>query len=193
VGFVFWEQSPRHVSVEKAAAIARQLPAFVSRVGVVVNSPPSFVESARRAANLDAMQLHGDEAVREYAGVQGRLIKSVTLVTEEDVARAAALPAEVAVLIDAGDPARRGGTGQRANWTFAAQLARLRPVILAGGLTAETIGEAVREVRPWAVDVSSGVEDAPGIKSQRRMEAFFEGINSIQNSEFTTKLTDSGA
>jgi phosphoribosylanthranilate isomerase len=90
----------------------------------------------------------------------------------------------VTVLIDAGDPSRRGGTGQRANWARAAELARLRPVILAGGLTADTVGDAVQQVQPWAVDVSSGVEDAPGIKSQRRMEAFFEAINVIQNHEF---------
>jgi phosphoribosylanthranilate isomerase len=178
LGFVLWEGSPRHLSVAQAAAIARHVPAFVSRVGVVVNMPPAQVESARQTANLDVIQLHGEEAVREYAGVLGRLIKAVTLTAEEDVARAAALPAEVTVLIDARDPVRHGGTGQHANWAHAAELARLRPVILAGGLDAETVGAAVHQVRPWAVDVSSGVEAAPGIKSQRRMEAFFDAINS---------------
>ncbi len=184
LGFVLWQGSPRHLPVEQAAAIARRIPAFVSRVGVVVNMPPDQVEPVRRAANFDVIQLHGDEAVREYAGVQARLIKAVTLTAEENVARAAALPADGTVRVDAGDPARRGGTGQHANWARAAELARLRPVILAGGLTAETVGAAVEQVQPWAVDVSSGVEDAPGIKSQRKMVKFFEAINAIQNYEF---------
>jgi phosphoribosylanthranilate isomerase len=82
----------------------------------------------------------------------------------------------VAILVDAADRARRGGTGQRANWTRAAELARTRQVVLAGGLTAETVVEAVERVRPWAVDVSSGVEQSPGIKSSKRMEAFFRAV-----------------
>jgi phosphoribosylanthranilate isomerase len=179
LGFVLWEGSPRHVSAGRAGAIAGRMPAFVSRVGVLVNMPPAEARAARQAASLDALQLHGDEILDEYAEIQARLIKAVTLVSEDDVVRAAALPSAVTVLVDAGDSTRRGGTGQRANWALAARLARLRPIVLAGGLTAETVDEAIHQVEPWAVDVSSGVEDAPGIKNSRRMEKFFEAIHAI--------------
>jgi phosphoribosylanthranilate isomerase len=179
VGFVLWDRSPRHISAAEAAAIAVRLPPFVTRVGVVVDMPAPQVAEAARTAGLDAVQLHGDEPAGAYAGVARRVIKAVSLEQEEDIARALALPPDVTILVDAADRTRRGGTGQRANWTFAAELARARPIILAGGLTAETVGEAIDRVHPWAVDVSSGVEDAPGIKNARRMARFFDVVEGL--------------
>jgi phosphoribosylanthranilate isomerase len=173
LGFVLWDRSPRHIAAAEVAAIAARLPPFVTRVGVAVDVPAARLKAMAEEAALDAVQLHGDESVSAYLGTARRVIKAVSLEQEEDVAAALALPAEVTVLVDAADRTRRGGTGQRANWTLAAEIARARPVVLAGGLTAETVGEAIDCVRPWAVDVSSGVEDAPGIKSARRMERFF--------------------
>jgi phosphoribosylanthranilate isomerase len=176
VGFVLWDRSPRHVAAAEAAAIVARLPPFVTRVGVVVDTPPEAVGAAAREAGLDAVQLHGDESIAPYRGLTARLIKAVALEKDEDVEAALALPGDVTILVDAADRARRGGTGQRANWTRAAELARARPIVLAGGLTAETVVEAVERVRPWAVDVSSGVEQSPGIKSAKRLEAFFRAL-----------------
>jgi phosphoribosylanthranilate isomerase len=176
VGFVLWDRSPRHLPPSEAAGILARLPPFVTRVGVVVDMPPEAVGASAREAGLDAVQLHGDESIAPYRGLPVRLIKAVTLEQDEDVEAALALPLDVAILVDAADRARRGGTGQRANWTRAAELARTRQVVLAGGLTAETVVEAVERVRPWAVDVSSGVEQSPGIKSSKRMEAFFRAV-----------------
>jgi phosphoribosylanthranilate isomerase len=176
VGFVFWPDSPRLVSVPAAREIAAGVPPFVARIGVFVNAPVDEVTRVVETVGLDAVQLHGDEGVHQYERVKSRLIKAVTLVSDADVARAATLPAHVTTLVDATDRVRRGGTGQVADWSQAAALAARRPVILAGGLTAENVGAAVRRVRPWALDVSSGVESAPGIKSRARLEAFFAAV-----------------
>jgi len=111
--------------------------------------------------------------------VAARLIKAVSPETEDEVASAVGLASDVAVLVDATAPLDRGGTGRRANWDLAARIARSRPVLLAGGLTADNVIAAVRVVTPWAVDVSSGVEESPGIKSRRRLEEFFEALGGL--------------
>jgi len=165
VGFVFWPRSPRVVSAAAAHSIASALPAWVARVGVFVNATPDDVVQVVQQVGLDVVQLHGGEAVYGYSALAVRLIKAVTLDSDADVERAAALPAHVTVLVDATDPVTHGGTGRAADWSRAAALARLRPIMLAGGLSAENAAAAVETVRPWALDVSSGVESAPGIKS----------------------------
>jgi phosphoribosylanthranilate isomerase len=176
LGFVFWPKSPRVLSVQAARDIAAGVPLFVARIGVFVDTSADDVARIVDEVGLDGVQLHGDERVDRYERVKSRLIKAVTLESGEDVMRAATLPAYVTTLVDAADRIRRGGTGQVADWSQAAALAARRPVILAGGLTAENVGEAVRSVRPWALDVSSGVETAPGIKTRDRLEAFFAAV-----------------
>lgn len=176
IGFVLWEGSPRYVNVSTAAAISSLLPPFIARVGVVVNQPADQVAAAVGAAGLDVVQLHGDEAVAAYRGVSRRLVRAVAIESPADVAAALNAPSDVTILADATDATRRGGTGRRANWRLAAEVARRRPLILAGGLTAENVGEAIASVRPWAVDVSSGIEVSPGIKSPERLEAFFAAM-----------------
>lgn len=176
LGFVFWPKSPRVLSVQAARDIAAGVPPFVARIGVFVDTTADDVARIVDEVGLDGVQLHGDERVDRYERVKSRLIKAVTLESGEDVMRAATLPAYVTTLVDAADRVRRGGTGQVADWSQAAALAARRPVILAGGLTAENVGEAVRSVRPWALDVSSGVETAPGIKTRERLEAFFAAV-----------------
>jgi len=176
VGFVLWSKSPRVIEADQAAAIARTLPAFVTRVGVFVNASPDDVRRVVREIGLDVAQLHGDERVADYVGVAAKVVKVVSLGDDADVRSAVALPVEVTVLVDAVDRERRGGTGERADWTRAARLARERPVILAGGLVAADVGDAIRRVRPWAIDVSSGVEDRPGIKSADKLRALFAAV-----------------
>jgi phosphoribosylanthranilate isomerase len=177
VGFVFWPRSPRRIAVETAREIGGILPPFVARIGVFVDMPVDDVARIVDDARLDGVQLHGDEKTDPYRQLKARLIKAVTLDSDTDVKAAATLPAHVTVLVDATDRVRRGGTGRVADWTNAAALAAQRPIILAGGLTAANAAEAIRQVRPWAVDVSSGVESAPGVKSRERLEAFFAAVN----------------
>jgi phosphoribosylanthranilate isomerase len=177
IGFVLWERSPRCIGTEEAARIASTIPPFVTRVGVFVDATPDEVARAVHDIGLDTVQLHGDETVELYGQVGARLIKAVAPATSQDVEDAIALPADVAVLVDARDEERRGGTGQVANWAYAAEIARSRPVILAGGITAQNVAAAIAAVRPWALDVSSGVEDSPGIKSHPRLREFFFAFN----------------
>lgn len=176
LGFIFWPRSPRAITPAAARWIHAHVPPFVSRVGVFVNASPAEVADATAAAGLDVVQLHGDEPVEAYAGVGARIMKVAALETTADVERVLAWPSAVTPLVDAVDRERRGGTGRLADWTLAAQVAAARPMVLAGGLNAENVGEAVSRVRPWAVDVSSGVEDAPGIKSPARLRAFFASL-----------------
>jgi phosphoribosylanthranilate isomerase len=145
-------------------------------VGVFVNASPDEVSHAVDAIGLDVAQLHGDEPVARYRHVASRLIKAVAAETSEDVQEALTLPPEVAVLVDAADRERRGGTGRTANWDRAADLAQARPIVLSGGLTAANIAAALRQVQPWGVDVSSGVEDAPGVKNPAKLREFFEAV-----------------
>lgn len=177
LGFVFWSDSPRCVSVEHAREIAAAVGPFVARVGVFVNAPPEEVGRIVRAVRLDAVQLHGDEPVGRYLSWDTRVIKAVRLTSEDDVERAADLPRHVTPLVDAADAIRRGGTGQLADWDQAAALSLRRPIMLAGGLVADNVIGAIRKVRPWAVDVSSGVEAAPGVKSVERMTHFFQAVS----------------
>lgn len=172
VGFVLWEPSPRALSIAAAARLAAAVPAGVTRVGVFVDAAPAEVARAVREIGLDAVQLHGDEPVAEFSRVGARVIKAVTLETGRDVETAAALPASVTVLVDASDRVRRGGTGHRADWRLAAALSARREIWLAGGLTVENVADAVKQVRPVAVDVSSGVESSPGVKDAARLAAF---------------------
>jgi phosphoribosylanthranilate isomerase len=183
LGFVLWPKSPRAIRPAAAAAVGRAVPPFVTRVGVVVDFAPADVAYAVLRGRFDAIQLHGDEPVESYLTLGPRILKAVSLASDEDIAAAIALPGEVTVLVDAADRERRGGTGQRADWVRAAAVARARPLVLAGGLTADTVVEAIERVRPWAVDVSSGVEDAPGIKSAKKMEAFFRQVEQVRTRE----------
>ena len=176
LGFVFWLASPRAISVQAAREVTGAVPPLVARVGVFVDASADDVARIADEVGLDAVQLHGDERIDGYARVKSRLIKAVTLNSDDDVFGAAALPAHVTTLVDATDRLRRGGTGQLADWRHAAALAARRPIILAGGLTADNVAGAIKQVRPWALDVSSGVESAPGIKSRERLEAFFAAV-----------------
>jgi len=177
LGFVFWPDSPRFVDPYRAKAIVASLPPFVSAVGLFVNQPSAHVASVASLVRLNVVQLHGDETP-EYAATIGRpVVRALSL-------QAAAhgldrWPLHVTILLDAHDPERRGGTGRTIDWEAAASIARKRSVMLAGGLTPENIADAVGRVRPYGVDVSSGVESAPGIKDVGRLRALFENLHGI--------------
>jgi phosphoribosylanthranilate isomerase len=183
VGFILWPGSPRSISVERAAAIARALPPFVWKVGVFVNASPDEVERAVTAARLDVAQLHGDEDAAQYRHLGVRVLKAVALQTPEDVARAIALPADVMPLVDTPDRALRGGTGRVGAWDLAADVARARPTVLAGGLNAENVVDAIDAVHPWGVDVSSSLEDSPGVKNAGKLAVFFAAVEPARSAK----------
>lgn len=176
LGFVFWPGSPRVMTPEAVAAIGRTLPPLVTRVGVFVNAAPADVARIVRVARLDAVQLHGDEDPKAYADCDAAIIKAVSLDDATGVVRAKTYPATVTVLVDAGDPTKHGGSGRLANWKRARALARQRPVLLAGGLTAQNVARAIRAVRPWGIDLSSGVETRPGRKSAAKIAVLMAGV-----------------
>jgi phosphoribosylanthranilate isomerase len=174
LGFVFWPGSPRAIDPHRARAIAATLPPFVTTVGVFVNQPASLINSVSNLVGLGVVQLHGDEDPSFAAGVERPVLKAVSL--PADTASSARWSARAMLLVDAHDPVRRGGTGTTADWAVAAELARRRPIVLAGGLTADNVADAVGWVQPFGIDVSSGVERAPGIKDHHRMTALFERL-----------------
>jgi len=176
LGFVFWRESPRCLSPRQAAAIAARLPPFVATIGVFVNEPLDQIRAIAAEVGLDAVQLHGDEPPAVWTSVPGRCIRAIGVGAGFDAEALKAWPSAVWPLLDARDPSRRGGTGCAIDWDLAARAARTRPIVLAGGLDASNIREAITRVRPFAVDVSSGVERGPGIKDADRLRAFVEGV-----------------
>jgi phosphoribosylanthranilate isomerase len=174
IGFIFWPASPRYIDPYRARAIVRSIPAFVTTVGVFVNQPPDAVNGVAAVAGLSAVQLHGDEPADMLSAIKRPVIKALSRI---DGSTLTAWDERVTLLIDAHDPVRRGGTGERADWPQAAAVAKKRRVVLAGGLNAENIGAALREVAPFGVDVSSGVESSPGIKDHLKLTAFFEALH----------------
>jgi phosphoribosylanthranilate isomerase len=177
VGFVFWPESPRAVTVAAARDIARALPPQVTAVGVFVNQPADAVNNIAHDVGLGAVQLHGDEDQAYCARMRRPVIKAIALRSSADLDAASRWPQSVTLLLDVHDPERRGGTGRVTDWALAAEAARGRRVMLAGGLCAGNLRDAVRQVAPWGVDVASGVEQRPGIKDAELMRAFFAALH----------------
>lgn len=175
VGFVFWPGSPRCISPDDARGIASRLPAGITKVGVFVNQSADEVGGIMDAVGLDIAQLHGDESPEYCRGLNRRIYKAVAL--ENDAMTAANFEPDVVFLVDAHDPERFGGTGRTVNWDKAREIAATRNTILAGGLNAANVKLAVQAVRPYGVDVSSGVESSPGVKDPIRLRSFFEALH----------------
>lgn len=173
IGFVFWPKSPRFIDPYRARRVARGLPAFVTPVGVFVNQPADYVNAVSGLVGLGAVQLHGDETPAYSERIRRPVVRAVGA-TALDEARQ--WPDEVVLLVDAHDPVQRGGTGRTSDWGVAANLAARRRVVLSGGLNADNVVAGLAAVRPYGVDVSSGVEAAPGIKDAAKLRAFFAQI-----------------
>jgi len=178
IGFVFWPDSPRYVDPYRARAIRAALPPFVTAVGVFVNQPVEYVSGVASLVRLGAVQLHGDETPQYASLLSAPIVKALPLTTlgESDLA---AWPDETMVLLDVHDPVKRGGTGRTIDWDAAATISARRRIVLAGGLTPDNVADAVARVRPFGIDVSSGVEASPGIKDHRRVRALFEALHGI--------------
>ena len=179
-GFVFAPGSPRRLDPETAARAAAALPEGVRRVGVFVNPSAEEVRRAKRAANLDLLQFHGDEEPGFCRSFGLPFIKAFRVKGAIDLAFLAGFGAE-AVLLDAYCPQARGGTGKTFDWDLAKPAVKggLR-VILAGGLRPENVTGALRRVEPWGVDVSSGVEAAPGIKDPGKIREFVAAVRAVE-------------
>ncbi|MFZ0828461.1 MAG: phosphoribosylanthranilate isomerase [Verrucomicrobiia bacterium] len=180
LGFNFYEKSPRHLTVPAAADLSRQLPPFIMRVGVFVNAPEQLVTRAIADASLSFLQFHGDEPP-EFCIQFG--LMSMKAFRIRDAASLAELPryGTDAWLLDAFSPEARGGTGEKFNWDLAIEAQKLgKPVFLAGGLTPENVGEAVRKVRPFGVDVASGVESSPGKKDHQKVKDFIAAVRAVE-------------
>jgi phosphoribosylanthranilate isomerase len=187
LGFNFYAKSPRYIAPEQAGEIAAQIRSDGQRpllVGVFVNSPLDEVRSILEIAQIDLAQLHGDEPVSVVEQLHGRGFKALRPTSEEEAEIDAEWfaphgPNAPVLLIDAYRKDQYGGTGHTAEWTIATKLAQQYPILLAGGLTPENVAEAVRQVRPWGVDVASGVEVSPGKKDAGKMKLFVERCRSV--------------
>ena len=176
IGLVFYRDSPRYIAPGAAAAIARSLPPFVMAVGLFVNEPAESIRRILEEVPLDLIQFQGDEGA-EFCAQFGRPhVRAVRMEEGTDLVEyAGRFSRAKALLLDAHVPGQRGGTGQTFDWAAIPRDLPL-PLILSGGLTVQNVGRAVREVRPWAVDVSSGVEASRGVKDPAKIVEFIRSV-----------------
>lgn len=176
IGLIFYPPSPRLVTLERARDISRQLPAFVGCVAVFVDPTRADVDAVIDACRPDYLQFHGAEAPEFCRSFGVPYLKAARVRPEINLLESLPLFHDAAAwLLDAYRPDLYGGTGEVFDWKLIPQQ-QARPVVLSGGLDADNVGAAIRQVRPWAVDVSSGVESAKGIKDERRIAAFIAGV-----------------
>jgi phosphoribosylanthranilate isomerase len=180
LGFVFHGKSSRYVSPELAKEIIGALPPFVQTIGLFVNVEVGFVNEIADRCGLDMIQLHGDEPPEYCELVRRRVIKAFR-VRDMKSLDAVGNYRVAGILLDAYSPHAYGGTGQTFDWEFARSVSAFGPIILAGGLTPDNVREAVSRVAPYAVDVSSGVESAPGRKDPGKVSDFIRQVKGILN------------
>jgi phosphoribosylanthranilate isomerase len=181
LGFNFYEKSPRATTPADAWEIRQTLPRDVQAVGVFVDWKPTAVVALAKALELSAVQLHGDESPRDagYCARKVSVIKAFRVGGDFSLAELGKFPSASQFLLDAARAGQYGGTGHMTNWDLARKAAARRPIILAGGLTPENVAEAILEVRPYAVDVASGVESRPGKKDHGKMREFFREVERV--------------
>jgi phosphoribosylanthranilate isomerase len=183
LGFNFYPKSPRYIDVGKCRDIMSVMRKYgqITYVGVFVNASVEQVRATIETCGLNLAQLHGDETSEMVRSLHGKAFKAFRGIPEnlDGFARGAA----PALLVDAAVKGVYGGTGATVDWNRAAELAKSYPILLAGGLTPENVAEAVQRVKPWGVDVASGVESSPGMKDASKMKAFVRAILDIRDSE----------
>ena len=176
IGLVFAANSPRRVDIDQARIVIEVLPPFVTVVGLFCDTPSDEIEAILRATDLDLLQFHGDEPPDLCGAWRRPWIKAIPMsATLDPLAYAATYPAARGFLLDSHGGGRVGGSGEVFDWSRIPE--RLsRPLILAGGLDADNVEQAIRQVQPWAVDVSSGVESGKGLKDPAKLAAFVESV-----------------
>ena len=176
LGLVFYPASPRHVEIERAREIARAVPAFVSLVGLFVDPEPDFVREVCEAVPLDLLQFHGDETNAFCRGFGRRFMKALRVKPGLDLNSAvSAYPDACGILLDTYVAGTPGGTGETFDWRLIPS-DFARPLILAGGLTPDNVAQAISQCRPYAVDVSGGVEASKGIKDGSKLQNFLREV-----------------
>jgi len=179
VGFIFYQKSPRYIIPEKAEEISEKLGPFIARIGVFVDEDPSAVMKIVHTAHLTAVQLHGSENmdyIKELKGI--RIIKTFRVAHDFNCEKMNGYEVNAFLLDTCDKDGYYGGTGKTFDWNKALECSKYGKIILAGGLNPSNVEEAVKIVRPWAVDVSSGVEISPGIKDVDKMKDFFTAMKS---------------
>jgi phosphoribosylanthranilate isomerase len=185
LGFIFYEKSPRYVVPAVASRIIAELPPLVLPVGVFVNEGMATVRSIMDTCGLAMAQLHGDESASYCRELSRPSLKALRLKDRGSLLALAEYQGRGGVrgfVLDSFSEMAYGGTGEVADWTLAAEVAKSSPILLAGGLTPDNVAEAVRTVRPYGVDVSSGVESAPGKKERAKLRAFVEAVRVVSTS-----------
>lgn len=176
IGFVFYRDSPRYIEPRRANEIAAGIPPFVSTVGLFVDAAPAAIEACMRELRIDYLQFHGNESASFCSQFGVPFLKAIRVRPGQDLLQYAAnFSSARALLLDAFVDGVPGGTGQGFDWTLIPRNLPL-PIVLSGGLSPDNIREAVRSVNPWAVDVSSGVEVAKGIKDADKITRFIRGV-----------------
>jgi phosphoribosylanthranilate isomerase len=181
LGFVFHAASPRNLTIERAADLIKALPPFVQSVGLFVDAGSDFVEAVLKAVPLDLLQFHGDESPTYCGRFRRPYIKAIRVREGVDLVKCTADYGDArGLLLDAYVPGVHGGTGACFDWRLIPS-GLSKPLVLSGGLTPHNVADAIRQVNPWAVDVSSGVEQAKGIKDTAKVAAFIENARSAMN------------
>ncbi len=181
IGFVFWRQSARYIAPAKAREIAAALPPFITTVGVYVDPDPEWVNETSSVAGIQLLQFHGDESSGFCEQFFLPYIKAVRVMAGIDLLQyATRYGGARGLLLDAYVKGEPGGTGRAFDWNLIPRDLSL-PLILSGGLRPDNVAEAIRQARPWAVDVSSGVEMAKGIKDAGKIAAFMRGVRASEN------------
>tara|TARA_R110002110_G_scaffold415821_2_gene656792 strand:- start:4143 stop:4787 length:645 start_codon:yes stop_codon:yes gene_type:complete len=182
LGFVFYPDSPRAITAEQAQAIIRELPVFVTTVGLFVNATQDVVAREVAQSGVTCLQFHGEESAEYCESFSLPYIKAIRIKPGMDVAGSiAAYSGSSAILVDSWHPQQAGGTGEGFDWSVLQGLPEdTPPLVLAGGLHAANIAAAIQQVQPYAVDVSSGVEDSPGMKSGRKIREFIDEVNRVR-------------
>jgi phosphoribosylanthranilate isomerase len=173
LGFVFYKKSPRYIEPEKARDIIKRLPPFVTTVGVFADQTEAEIKGIISEANIDIVQLHGEEPPEFCERLNKRVIKAIRVRSMENLTEIKTYKA-CALLLDTYDKNLKGGTGRIFNWEIAREAKIFNKIIIAGGLTSENVAEAIKVAQPYAVDVSSGVEKEKGIKDHQKIKTFIE-------------------
>lgn len=179
IGLVFYEPSPRYVTAEQASELARAAGPFVTTVGLFVNASEQAVRDVLAQVSLDLLQFHGEESAAFCESFERPYIKAVRVAGTNDISDAAANYASArGLLLDTYEKGKPGGTGKSFNWSLIPEQVS-QPIILAGGLAADNVASAIKQVQPYAVDVSGGVEETKGIKSPEKIHQFMQEVAAV--------------
>ncbi len=175
VGFIFYKKSPRSVTMQTVREIVLELPPFVDSVGVFVDEKAEQINKIADHCNLDRVQLHGDESPAFCKKIRRRVIKAIRVKDIQSLKKLSDYPVN-SFLLDTFSEDQYGGTGKVFDWNLAFPAKKYAPIILAGGLTPNNVRQAIQRIRPYGVDVCSGVESQPGIKDHKKMQAFLKNV-----------------